>query len=300
MTAEQVPPEEGFHAEFPLNKLVLQEDNVRSVLPDVTELADSIRAEGILEPLIAVPAGDGNAMLVAGFRRYHAAQQVGLTKVPVRLITADANRRRRVALIENLQRVDMNPLDKAIHITAMMENEFVEQKDVAKALGVSDGFVSQHLALLRLPKKIQVAVRNGDIELAHARQLTRVKDEEKALEFLALANTLTSASLSDKIDIYLQKEKERADKLAKNERLKAKASKRGKLGIKDVEEDAPPTMAEQYAAKKLEPLKKTDLQEALKFYANKYERSESEGKKAAYKNVLKGLEIAAGLLEFSS
>lgn len=300
-TTENVPVGDAKY-EFPLANIVLREKNVRSNLPDISDLVASIKSEGIIEPLVGVLLSDGKLELVAGYRRYHAAQQLKLETVPVRTITGDNARRHRVALIENLQRVDMNPMDRAIGLNEMIANEGIEQREVARKLGVSDGYVSQHLALLKLPKKVQLAVRSGQIELAHARQLSRVKNEEKALEFLALAPNLTSVALSDKIDIYLQKEKEKEAKALEAAKKKEKAERRKKLGVKDDDEDedeAPKTLADEYAEKKLEPLKKTDMMEALKFYASKFERAEAETKKAEYKGILKGLEIAAGLQEFT-
>lgn len=288
--------EEGLR--FPFDKLVVGK-NVRSTLPSVTDLVASIEREGILEPLLAVMQADGFAKVIAGHRRYHAAKALGMKFLPVRFIEADDDRSRRVALIENLQREDMNPLDKAQAIADMIASETMEQRHAAKALGVSDGFISQHLALLRLPKKAQAALRSGSLELAHARQLGRVKDEDAMMEFLKLAPGLTSAALSDKVDAYLQKEKEKAEKAEKAAKKKTRAKAKNGAEEDDEEADAEPTLADLYAAKKLEPLKKTDMTEALKFYANKLERAEADSKKAEYKWILRGLEIASGLFEFT-
>ena len=182
---ETIPNQDDSLA-FPIEKLTLRDKNVRSSLPDISDLVASIKTEGIIEPLIAVQQGDGTAQLIAGYRRYHAALQLKLTKVPVRMVSADEARRHRIALIENLQRADMNPMDRAVGINQMIAQEGIEQREAARKLGVSDGYISQHLALLRLPKKVQMAVRAGQIELAHARQLGRIKDEEKVMEFLRM------------------------------------------------------------------------------------------------------------------
>lgn len=303
--AAAAPPVETFElVDFPMADIVLPEKNVRATLPDVKELAASIKAEGIIEPLVGARLEDGfKVLLIAGHRRYYAAKELKLTSVPMRIVVADEARRHRMAIIENLQRADMNAMDKATSIAEMIEKESLEQKDAAIALGVSEGFISQHLALLRLPKKIQGAVRSGTLDMASARQLGRVKDEEKALEFFALAGSLTSAGLADKIDLYVQKEKEKEAKVAAAAKKKEKAATRKKLGVKeadDDEDDAPKTLAQEYADKKIEPLKKTDMTEALKYYASRYERASSDAKKMEYKFTLKGLEIAAGLSEFTA
>lgn len=301
--AEPPPVEIEDSLKFPFAKIVLRDKNVRSTLPEISELVASIKMEGILEPLIGVPLGDGTVQLVAGYRRYYAAQELKLEFVPVRQLPADENRRHRIALIENLQRADMNAIDKAVAISEMIDKEKCEQRWAAKLLGVSEGYISQHLTLLKLPKKIQGEVKSGKLELAHARQLARVKNEEQQLEFLKMAGSLTSAGLSDKIDTYLQKEKEKEEKAALAEKKKLKNATRKKLGIAaaddDDEDDKEPTMAELYGQKKLEPLKKTEMMDALKHFANKLERAEAETKKAEYKGILKGLEIASGITEFT-
>lgn len=195
----------------------------------------------------------------------------------------------------------MNAIDKAVAIAEMIEKEFIEQRQAAKMLGVSDGFISQHLALLRLPKKIQSAVKTGTLELAHARQLVRVKDEEKQAEFMKMAATLTSAGLSDKVDVYVAKEKEKEERAEKAEKAKAKAALRKKTGVAAPEDDEEEvqSLADVYGEKKLEPLKKTEMMDALKFYANKLERATVDTKKAEYKGILKGLEIASGIVAFT-
>ena len=290
--------EESYDAEFPMAKIVLGE-NVRSVLPNVTDMVTSIKAMGILEPLVGALLEDGKVRLIAGYRRYHAAQELKLATVPMRVMKTDVDFSQVAAMVENIQREGMNPMDIAHNIEKMMATQTMEAHVAARFLGRSEGWVSQHRSLLKLPKKIQAAVRSETIDLTTARQLTRVKDEEKALEFLKLAATLTAAGLADKIDFYLQKEKEKADKAEKAEKAKAKAAKKGKSSKEEPDEDAEPTLAELYGEKKLEPLKKTDMTAALQYYANKYDRAESETKKAEYKWILRGIEIASGLFEFT-
>lgn len=287
-------------SEFPLANIVLREANVRSEYTGMDELGASIRAEGIIQPLTLVPIYDENnkrtekGELIAGYRRYYAAKKAGLKTVPVHFVSADEHRRHRLAMIENLQRVDMNPMDRALGIQKMMADEELDQKSVAASLGVSEGYVSQHLGLLKLPAKVQGAVRNNKLEMTHARALGRLKEEETILGMLKEAQTLTAADLNAKVEFVLTKEKEKAAKAA--EKAAEKPSKRKAAG--DDEDAMPPSkksLAEQYADAELAPLNKTDLRNELQARAGKLENAKTESSRLEHKFVLKGLEIAAGL-----
>jgi len=288
-------------SEFPIANIVLREANVRSEYTNMDEMGASIRAEGIIQPLTVTPIYDENkvrtdkAELIAGYRRYFAAKKAGLKTVPVHFVNADEHRRHRMAMIENLQRVDMNPMDRALGIQKMMTNEELDQKSVAGSLGVSEGYVSQHLGLLKLPPKVQSAVRNSKLEMTHARALGRLKEEETILGMLKEAQTLTAADLNSKVEFVLAKEKEKAAKAAE----KAATEKPTKRKAADSNEDVLPpvkkSLAERYAEAELAPLNKTDLRNQLQAIAGKLENAKTESSRTEHKFVLKGLEIAAGL-----
>ena len=132
MTAIRDPSNEPV-LEFLITNIVLRAQNVRSEYTDMDALSASIRAEGIIQPLTLVhilddkkvPTGKGE--LIAGYRRYFAAKKSGLKTVPVRFVNADEHRRHRLAMIENLQRVDMNPMDRAVGIQKMLTDEELDQ-----------------------------------------------------------------------------------------------------------------------------------------------------------------------------
>jgi len=279
--------------EMPIKNLRLpQNENVRSgPLPGLTELASSIKREGILEPLLAAPARDESGKtipdtydLIAGYRRYYAAKSLGMKTVPVRLLDADRDRKHRIAIIENLQREDMNPLDKARGILKLMDQEKIDQKEAAAAIGVSPGFVSQHLALLRLPRPVQDAVAKGRIELTHARTLGRLP-EEQMLEELPAAVDMTVTELTNRVEYLLQRNAEKEVAQGEEKPRRPRTPSSGK------------SLAEVYAETELAPLKKNSLRDTLVLYADKLQRSESENKRTEYKYILKGLEIAAGIKE---
>lgn len=271
--------------EVPLGRIrVTRRGNVRSGSPpELSGLAASIRKEGVLEPLIASPAPDDPDLLdlIAGFRRFYAAERAGLATVPVRVVAADDKRALRLALIENIQRADMNPLDKARGIYQMLEQGDLDQKSAAEALGVSGGFVSQHLALLRLPVAVQQALARGLLDMSRARSLGRLPDDVM-LKLLPRAIKMTPAEVADRVEFMLVRL--RADESLDQLRLRPSGP-------------APASLADVYSETPLRPLSRIPLRQALVRYANKMQRASSAKKKAHYKGVLRGLEIAAGLEE---
>lgn len=302
---------ETIELEFPLNQIVLREKNIRSEYPKMDELGASISAEGIIEPLVverlinADKTPNGKAELIAGYRRYFAAKKLGMATVPVRFVNADETRKHRIAMIENIQRADMNPLDVAVGIRQMMDNEQLDQKSVAESLGVSDGYVSQHLSLLKLPPKAQRAVKSGQLEMTHARVLGRLKSPEAVLGLLKDAETLTASDLNNKVEFILQKERDKppaepveAPKETVSKQVAEKAPAAPERRKADATQPPPrekKSLAERYAEVELAPLNQTSLREEMMALAIKLERAESEAKRNEYKYTLKGLEIAAGL-----
>lgn len=271
--------------------------NARSDLGNISDLAASIKKEGIVQPLVISdqPLEDGRYELVAGYRRYSAAKLAGLTEVPVVGQKVDSLRRRRVQLIENLHREDMNPLDKANAIRKLMAESGVEsQKEAADALGLSAGAISQYLSLLALPNKAQAAVKSGKVDFTTARELTRLKDEEKIVELLPEAQKMSLADVKNKVDFILQKEKEKVEKAKAREQAKNTPT----VGVQAVTHEASAEEKDLATSVKeigFEPLKKTDLLLEIVSYANKYARARTESSKSENRFILRGLAIAAGI-----
>jgi len=291
-------PLNGPVSEVPLANIVLRQANVRSEYTNMDAMVSSIRAEGVIQPVTLVhildEAGErtGKGELIAGYRRYFAAKKAGLTTLPAHFVSADEHRRHRLAMIENLQREDMNPMDRAAGIKKMMDDESLDQKGAAGSLGVSESYVSQHLALLSLPSRAQSAVRSGRLEMTHARTLGRLKDDETILGLLKEAQTLTASDLNSRVDLLLSKEKARAAKAAEKSE---KGSRRSASTDSNDEAPARKSLAEQYADAELAPLNKTDLRNELRARAEKLQNAKTESSRNEHKFVLKGLEIAAGL-----
>jgi ParB family chromosome partitioning protein len=132
------------------------------------ELADSIREQGVIQPLIVRPRGDGYE-LIAGERRWRAAQLAGLQEVPVIVREADDGAVLQLALIENLQRENLNPLEEAQGYAELVERFGLRQEDVAARVGKSRAAVANSLRLLRLPAEVQACLRDGRLSAGHAK-----------------------------------------------------------------------------------------------------------------------------------
>lgn len=135
------------------------------------ELAESIREFGLLQPLIVRPVGEGRYELIAGERRLRASKIAGLTEVPVVVRTAGAQASLEIALVENVQREDITPIECARAYQRLTEEFGLTQEQVASKVGKSRVTVSNTLRLLRLPQRMQEAVQSGNLSEGHARAL---------------------------------------------------------------------------------------------------------------------------------
>jgi ParB family chromosome partitioning protein len=145
----------------------------------IQELAASIKQYGILQPLVVVRSGEGY-VIVAGERRYHAAQQVGLTHVPALVRTLEELERLEIGLIENMQRVDLSPLEQAVSIVRLHEQFNVAYQDIAQRLGKAHTTVVNIVRLLQLPEFARLMLEQGKISEGHARSLLALKGNELA------------------------------------------------------------------------------------------------------------------------
>jgi ParB family chromosome partitioning protein len=147
----------------------------------LAELADSIRRRGVLQPVLVEDAGGGRYLIVAGERRVRAARLAGLDRVPVIVRSFSPEERLEIALIENLQREDLTPIEEARAYRQLMEARSLTQDQVAARVGRDRTTVTNSLRLLKLPEKIQAAVDRGDLSAGHARALLAVPGPEDQL-----------------------------------------------------------------------------------------------------------------------
>lgn len=139
-------------------------------------LAESIKHHGIVQPLVVTPHGQGQFAIVAGERRWRAARLAGLEKVPVIVRTTKELERLEIALVENVQRVDLPPLDQAASIERLHQQFSMTYESIARRLGKAGSTVNNIVRLLQLPKDAQHALRDGLIYEGHARAILALKD----------------------------------------------------------------------------------------------------------------------------
>ncbi len=145
---------------------------------DLAELVGSIRVQGVLQPLLVTPAADGNFLIVAGERRWRAAQRAGLAEVPVVVReVADERELLVLALVENLQRTDLDPVEEAEGLQALASRFGLGQETIALGLGKSRTAVSNSLRLLRLPDAVRDLLRSGALSAGQARPLVPLPAE---------------------------------------------------------------------------------------------------------------------------
>ena len=169
-------------------KLEPNPDQPRTIFDEVAlqELADSIARHGIMQPLVVSPHGGGYS-IIAGERRWRAAQLAKLKTVPAVVRTIKQLERLELALVENVQRVDLSPLEQAVSIARLHEQFNLSYGAIAQRLGKAETTLSNIVRLLQLPQKARDALAEGSITEGHARQILALKDmPEKQDELLAL------------------------------------------------------------------------------------------------------------------
>ncbi len=166
-------PEDGELRELPVRVLQPGRYQPRSVIdPEaLEELAQSIRAQGLIQPIVVRPIADDRYEIIAGERRWRAAQQADLTTVPCLVREVDDRTTVAMALIENIQREDLNPLEEAVSLKRLIEEFDLTHQEAAEAVGRSRAAVSNLLRLLDLPEPVRALLESGRLDMGHARAL---------------------------------------------------------------------------------------------------------------------------------
>ncbi len=155
-------------------------------------LAESISQHGVIQPVVVRPK-DGMYMIVTGERRWRAARMAGLSEIPVIIIEADDKKAAELALVENIQRKDLNPVEEARGYAALIDEFSYTQEEIAKKIGRSRSAVTNSLRLLDLPPKALDYLASGELSEGHAKVLLSLKDSEKIEN---AAETVVSKGLS--------------------------------------------------------------------------------------------------------
>jgi ParB family chromosome partitioning protein len=156
------------------------------------ELAESIKSQGIMQPILVRPIGSGKYEIIAGERRFRASKLAGLQDVPVLVRAVPDESALAMALIENIQREDLNPLEEALGVQRLIHEFDLTHEDAARAIGRSRSATSNMLRLLNLAEPVQTMLLAGDIEMGHARALLALT----AAEQIACANEVVNKRLS--------------------------------------------------------------------------------------------------------
>lgn len=157
------------------------------------ELANSISTHGVLQPLLVRPLPDGGYRLVAGERRWRASRMAGLTEVPVVIREMSDSEEMELALVENLQREDLNPIEEAQGLALLMETYGLTQEQAAKRVGKSRPAVANSMRLLSLPQEVLALVERGELSAGHARTILALENKE---QMTALASEIIKKRLS--------------------------------------------------------------------------------------------------------
>ena len=178
------PQEQSAYKQLPIYKVEPNPDQPRRDFDEeeLQALADSIAEHGIIQPLTVRELKNGYYQIIAGERRWRAARLANMQEVPVVVIEADDKKAMELALIENLQRQDLNPVEEALGYQSLMQDYGLTQEDAAKRVGKSRPAVANALRLLSLPEEIIEQVRTAALSAGHARAVLTLKNEKKQLE----------------------------------------------------------------------------------------------------------------------
>ena len=193
------------------------------------DLAESIDQHGLIQPLVLRAAGQGYE-IVAGERRWRAARMIGLKELPciVRELTDEENML--MAIIENMQREDLNPIEEAEGLKQMIDTYGLTQEQVSRGVGKSRPYITTSLRLLKLPPKIRYLTADGSLSMGHARALAAVKDEKRQIE---LAERVVSEGLSVRQIEKLAQESGKTSAKRKPRKTKSADEKRVEMELRE-------------------------------------------------------------------
>ncbi|RKX93528.1 MAG: chromosome partitioning protein ParB [Spirochaetes bacterium] len=170
-------------AEIDIEKIVPNRDQPRKSFDkqEIQELAESIRENGIIQPIV-LRAKDEVYEIVVGERRFRAAKEAGLKKVPAIIKEYSESRLLEIALIENIQRKDLNPLEEALAFKTIIDRDTITQEELSKRVGRSRSYIANMIRLLELPDEIKKFVSRGTITVGHAKAIMALNEKEKQVE----------------------------------------------------------------------------------------------------------------------
>ncbi|MEG2065994.1 MAG: ParB/RepB/Spo0J family partition protein [Clostridia bacterium] len=190
-------------------------------------LSDSIKSVGVLQPIVLKPVDEENYMIIAGERRYRASLLAGKTEIPAVIKDIPLKDIMEIALIENLQREDLNAIEEAIAYRSLIDNYKVTQEEISEAVGKSRPHITNTIRLLQLQKQVIEMIECGDITQGHGKALLRVENPQKQIE---LAKRIFDEGLS------VRAIEDLAKKISENKEIKKSPEKNKDIYIKDAED----------------------------------------------------------------
>ena len=180
----EATPEDSALKMLPLHRVEPNPEQPRQDFDEeeLAALADSIRIHGVIQPLTVRETGEGYYQIIAGERRWRACRMAGLSEVPAVVIQADDRKAKELALIENLQRQDLNSVEEALGYQSLIDEFCLTQEETAQRVGKSRSAVANSLRLLGLEEKVLEMLRTGAITAGHAKAILMLKSEKKQLE----------------------------------------------------------------------------------------------------------------------
>lgn len=178
-----------------INEIIPNKEQPRKTFDEgsLAELAESIKQHGVLQPLLVRPLPEGGYQLVAGERRWRACRMAGVREVPVVIKELTDTETMEIAIIENLQREDLNPIEEAEGLQALIDKCGFTQEEIATSVGKSRPAIANSLRLLRLPQEVREMTKNGEISAGHARALLAFDNDAMIYE---VANNIVSKKLT--------------------------------------------------------------------------------------------------------
>lgn len=182
------------------------------------ELADSIRTLGLIQPITVKPK-DGKYLIISGERRWRAAQAAGVERVPAYIRDVDDTNLHAMALVENIQRQDLNSIEVALGLQRLIEECGLTQDELADKVGKKRSTISNYMRLLRLPDEVQLAVKEGIISMGHAKAIASLEERKQQLALLkkCVKNNLSVRQAEDLARVMAEKPTEKRTAVADEE-----------------------------------------------------------------------------------
>ena len=181
---EETVSENSPYQLLPIHRVEPKADQPRQDFDEeeLQALSESIAVHGVIQPLTVRELGSGYYQIIAGERRWRAARMAGLTEIPAVIVEADDKKAMELALIENLQRQDLNPVEEAMGYQTLIQEYGMTQEETASRVGKSRPAVANALRLLALPEDVTEMLRSGKLTAGHARAVLSIKSEKKQLD----------------------------------------------------------------------------------------------------------------------